>query len=267
MKHNKRLLLNHRRCRFCSFASFLRTVYPVFASYFSSLLGYYQRKHRKTTPVPGCLEGGEKVMNPTPEPQTQVSKKKRHQVQVRRHPGQTKKRKLYALLLAALIPGLGHLYLGMYRKGITFIMLLPLDISALLYFSSIGMQINVPPLVVLGLLIPVGYFYNVYDVRRRGIYYFPKRRGGRLAASEDGSGRNHPFRGERGIAFGLMLVVTGAAHFVSPEAALVAGRNPRLWCGSLCYHADRYRDMGGDPGSSPPPKRQGQIPITHTVVR
>ena len=84
-------------------------------------------------------------MNPTPEPQTQVSKKKRHQVQVRRHPGAAKKRKLYALLLAALIPGLGHLYLGMYRKGITFIML-ALDISALLYFSSIGMQINVPRL-------------------------------------------------------------------------------------------------------------------------
>lgn len=151
-------------------------------------------------------------MNPTPEPQTQVSKKKRHQVQVKRHPGlQRKKRKLYALLLAALIPGLGHLYLGMYRKGITFIMLLLLDISALLYFSSIGMQINVPLLVVLGLLIPVGYFYNVYDVLQAAEYIISRKRRGEAAAaaSEDGSGRNHPFRGERGIAFGLMLVVTG----------------------------------------------------------
>ena len=151
-------------------------------------------------------------MNPTPEPQTEVSKKKRLSIQVKRHPGlQRKKRKLYALLLAALIPGLGHVYLGMYRKGITFVMLLLLDISALLYFSSIGMQINVPLLVVLGLLIPVGYFYNVYDVLQAAEYIISRKRRGEAAAaaSKDGRGWNHPFRGERGIAFGIMLVVTG----------------------------------------------------------
>ncbi|MFG1735939.1 hypothetical protein [Paenibacillus sp. 843] len=151
-------------------------------------------------------------MNPTPEPQTEVSKKKRLSIQVKRHPGlQRKKRKLYALLLAALIPGLGHVYLGMYRKGITFVMLLLLDISALLYFSSIGMQINVPLLVVLGLLIPVGYFYNVYDVLQAAEYIISRKRRGEAAAaaSKDGRGWNHPFRGERGIAFGIMLVATG----------------------------------------------------------
>lgn len=151
-------------------------------------------------------------MNPIPEPQTEVSKKKRLSIQVKRHPGlHRKKRKLYALLLAALIPGLGHVYLGMYRKGITFVMLLLLDISALLYFSSIGMQINVPLLVVLGLLIPVGYFYNVYDVLQAAEYIISRKRRGEAAAaaSKDGRGRNHPFRGERGIAFGIMLVVTG----------------------------------------------------------
>ena len=100
-------------------------------------------------------------MNPTTETQTAVRKKKALGSDEAASRTSAKRRKFYALLLAALIPGLGHLYLGMYRKGITFIMLLLLDISALLYFSSIGMQINVPLLVVLGLLIPVGYFYNV----------------------------------------------------------------------------------------------------------
>ena len=54
-------------------------------------------------------------------------------------------------------------------------MLLLLDISALLYFSSIGMQINVPLLVVLGLLIPVGYFYNVYDVLQAAEYIISRK--------------------------------------------------------------------------------------------
>lgn len=150
-------------------------------------------------------------MNTTPEPQTAISKKKRQRIRMKRHSGlQRRRRKFYALLLAALIPGLGHLYLGVYRKGITFIMLLLLDISALLYFSSIGMQINVPLLIVLGLLIPVGYFYNVYDVLQAAEYMISrKRRGEAAAASEEGNGRNNPFRGERGIAFGMMLVVIG----------------------------------------------------------
>ncbi|KOR82118.1 hypothetical protein [Paenibacillus solani] len=150
-------------------------------------------------------------MNPIPESQSTVKKKKRHTVRMKRHPGlQRKKRKIYALLLAALIPGMGHLYLGMYRKGITFIMMLLLDTSALLYFSSIGMQINVPLLVVLGLLIPVAYFYNVYDVLQAAEYIMSRRRRGEVvAAAGEGNGRSYLFRNERGLTFGLMLVVSG----------------------------------------------------------
>jgi len=39
-----------------------------------------------------------------------------------------------------------------------------LVIEALLYFSATGIKINVPLLILLGLLIPVIYFYSVYDV-------------------------------------------------------------------------------------------------------
>lgn len=74
-----------------------------------------------------------------------------------------RKRKFIAGLLAAVLPGTGHLYLGLLRKGVSVIFLIVLDIVALLYFSSIGMQINVPLLILLGLLIPVLYFYNVFD--------------------------------------------------------------------------------------------------------
>lgn len=205
-------------------------------------------------------------MNPTTETQTAVRKKKRRSIRMKRHPGlQRKRRKFYALLLAALIPGFGHLYLGMYRKGITFIMLLLLDISALLYFSSIGMQINVPLLVVLGLLIPVGYFYNVYDVLQAAEYIISRKRRGEVAAASGGdvrgNGANHLFRGERGIAFGLMLVVTGSLlilfHQKPPwlqqgirdygaEASAVVLIVIGIWAGireALRHHKDKRKSL------------------------
>lgn len=72
--------------------------------------------------------------------------------------------KFVAIVLAALLPGTGHLFIGLFIRGITLIVLLFLDLSAMLYVSSAVMPINVPLLVLLGLFIPVLYFYNVYDV-------------------------------------------------------------------------------------------------------
>lgn len=126
-----------------------------------------------------------------------------------------KKRKLRALLLAALFPGMGHIYLGLYRKGITFILVMMLDVSALLYFSSIVMQINVPLLILLGLLIPVAYFYNVYDVLQSAeIILSRRKREEAVQLSADGRDATHrrhknPFRAEGGLSFGLLLVFGG----------------------------------------------------------
>ncbi|MDQ0091237.1 DUF4097 and DUF4098 domain-containing protein YvlB/TM2 domain-containing membrane protein YozV [Paenibacillus anaericanus] len=75
-----------------------------------------------------------------------------------------RKRKFIACLLSALFPGLGHLYLRMFMKGVAFIYFVIIDISALIYFSSVRMGINVPLLLLLGLLIPAAYFYSIYDV-------------------------------------------------------------------------------------------------------
>ncbi|USB32596.1 DUF4097 family beta strand repeat-containing protein [Paenibacillus sp. YPG26] len=75
-----------------------------------------------------------------------------------------RKRKFIAGLLAALFPGLGHLYLRMFRTGIRLIYLVVIDVSAILYFSSVRFGVNVPLLILLALLIPVVYFYSVYSV-------------------------------------------------------------------------------------------------------
>lgn len=74
------------------------------------------------------------------------------------------KRKLIACLLTAVVPGTGHIYLGSIQKGLSFILTILLMIEALLYFSATGIKINVPLLILLGLMVPVIYFYSVYDV-------------------------------------------------------------------------------------------------------
>ncbi|WP_051507420.1 DUF6677 family protein [Saccharibacillus sacchari] len=74
------------------------------------------------------------------------------------------KRTTIACILSAVIPGAGHLYLGLIQKGVSFMLSILLVIEALLYFSATGIQINVPLLILLGLTIPIIYFYNLYDV-------------------------------------------------------------------------------------------------------
>lgn len=117
-----------------------------------------------------------------------------------------RKSKFLAGLFSALIPGTGHLYLGFLRKGITFIFIILLDLACMLYFSSIGMQVNVPLLVLLALLIPALYFYNLFDVlqsadRLVGFAGTPK-------------GRRRSIQGWQNIRFGLMLVLGGTAMFL-----------------------------------------------------
>lgn len=75
-----------------------------------------------------------------------------------------RKHKFIACFLTAIFPGLGHLYLKQLMKGIMIIYFILIDASALIYFSSVRMGINVPFLILLGLLIPAVYFYSVYDV-------------------------------------------------------------------------------------------------------
>lgn len=127
-----------------------------------------------------------------------------------------RKRKFIAGLLAALIPGTGHLYFGLLRKGISFIFIILLDISALLYFSSIGMQINVPLLILLALLIPLLYFYNVYDVLQSAdrILRLPRDQDPFLPSEAGKASKRRTLVSEPGISFGLMLLIGGALMFL-----------------------------------------------------
>ncbi|WP_233476241.1 DUF4097 family beta strand repeat-containing protein [Paenibacillus sonchi] len=127
-----------------------------------------------------------------------------------------RKRKFIAGLLAALIPGTGHIYFGLLRKGISFIFIILLDIAALLYFSSIGMQINVPLLILLALMIPVLYFYNVFDVLQSAdrLLRLPGEQDPELPPVPKPHGQRRRLVSEPGISFGLMLLLGGALLFL-----------------------------------------------------
>ncbi|WP_410512330.1 DUF4097 family beta strand repeat-containing protein [Paenibacillus sp. BR2-3] len=131
------------------------------------------------------------------------------------------KHKFVAGLLAVLIPGTGHLYLGLLRKGISLIFIILLDIAALLYFSSIGMQINVPLLIILALFIPVVYFYNVFDVLQTSDRILRNRVsvGGEQEPDSDSDkaspvSKRRSFVSEPGISFGLLLLFGGVLLFL-----------------------------------------------------
>lgn len=131
-----------------------------------------------------------------------------------------RKRKFIAGLLAAVIPGSGHLYFGLFRKGISFLFIILLDIAAMLYFSSTGMQINVPLLILLALLIPVVYFYNVFDVLQSAdrILQLPEESEPELPITA--VKRSRAWISEPGISFGLMLLIGGALMFLFRQKPL-----------------------------------------------
>lgn len=73
------------------------------------------------------------------------------------------KSKFVATLLSMFIPGTGQMYLGAVVRGMSIMMLLVLDIVAIVFFADGPVQNNVLPVTLLSLLIPVLYFYNVFD--------------------------------------------------------------------------------------------------------
>ncbi|WP_235847676.1 DUF4097 family beta strand repeat-containing protein [Paenibacillus tuaregi] len=117
-----------------------------------------------------------------------------------------RKRKFIAGLLAALFPGLGHLYLRLFRKGIFLIYLIVLDVSAILYFSSAKLGVNVPWLILLGLLIPIVYFYSVYDVLQNTDTLNGRRLSGEIDASRAGVFSQ--------VGYGLLLIAGGVLVFL-----------------------------------------------------
>lgn len=145
-----------------------------------------------------------------------------------------RKRKAIACLLSALFPGLGHLYLRLFFRAIAFIYFVLIDASALIYFSSVRMAINVPLLVLLGLLIPAAYFYSIYDVLQSTdalnarMRREPEAHGGRPPEA----GRNPGSGVGQGIRASILLVGGGALMFLL--------RQKPVWLQDLIQYGAEY---------------------------
>lgn len=69
--------------------------------------------------------------------------------------------KWLAGLLAFLIPGTGHMYLGLMFKAVTIMLLIAANIAAIVQMSSY--RDNALTIVLLSLMLPIIYFYNLFD--------------------------------------------------------------------------------------------------------
>lgn len=121
-----------------------------------------------------------------------------------------RKLKLISVLLTALLPGLGHLYLRLFAKGIVLIYLILIDVAALIYFSSVRMQINVPLLILLALLVPVVYFYSIYNVLQSTDNLNARRAA--VLKEADPPGRSGELK--QGLGIGALLIGGGLILFV-----------------------------------------------------
>lgn len=75
------------------------------------------------------------------------------------------RKKWLAALLAIFLPGTGHMYLGLMSKGIFIMLMLALNICGIVYFSIENEYDNMVLIIVLlSLMIPILYFYNVFSV-------------------------------------------------------------------------------------------------------
>lgn len=147
-----------------------------------------------------------------------------------------RKRKFIACLLAAILPGLGHLYLKMFMKGAGLIYFALLDVSALIYFSSVRGGINVPFLILLGLLIPVVYFYSIYDVLQSTDAINARIKRANTTELEVNSSATKEFQSvsglQRGILSGIFLIGGGAVVFLL--------RQKPPWLEGLIYWSAAY---------------------------
>ncbi|TMV47756.1 hypothetical protein FE783_20175 [Paenibacillus mesophilus] len=73
------------------------------------------------------------------------------------------KSKFIATVLSMMIPGTGQMYLGAVVRGMSIMLLLVLNIVSIVFFAEGPVEFNVLPVTLLSLLIPVLYFYNVFD--------------------------------------------------------------------------------------------------------
>jgi hypothetical protein len=128
-----------------------------------------------------------------------------------------KKSKFAAGVLSFFIPGTGHFYLGLMQKGLSIMMLFILNIVAITYTVNRYEADNsyIPFVVLLGCLIPVIYFYNLFDALQSTDQVNAYRRAVQLGHIPMAPSGSDPLgRQTRGGVMGLGLIAIGFFLFL-----------------------------------------------------
>lgn len=124
-----------------------------------------------------------------------------------------RKSKWIAGLLAAFFPGTGHMYLGLMTKGVFFMLLLAFNICAIVYFGLDNEYDNrVLIIVLLSLMVPILYFYNLFSVLQNTERVNARRAGGYLPPQPpDWNGHAAPPKSEDSQlpAIGIVVLLVG----------------------------------------------------------
>jgi hypothetical protein len=133
-------------------------------------------------------------------------------------PAVTRKKSKWAVgLLSFLFPGLGHLYAGAMQRGLFFMLLLAGNIFGVVLVSLEGI---VPLIVLLSVMIPVVYFYSLFDALQTTEKVNASREeayravGGQTSGSER---QPHKARSIDGGQGGLVLIGLGGLLFIAVE--------------------------------------------------
>ncbi|MBB3112179.1 DUF4097 and DUF4098 domain-containing protein YvlB [Paenibacillus phyllosphaerae] len=127
-----------------------------------------------------------------------------------------KPRTWLATLLAFVIPGAGHMILGLPMKGLILLAGLLLDLIAMIYFAGSGGGEYALLLIYLGLAIPVFWFYSVFDTLQQAARM--KEEQGEAEERDTASERTaHALGGLSVVVLGLaMLVLLQSPLWLSP---------------------------------------------------
>ncbi|CAM3966603.1 hypothetical protein COLU111180_16965 [Cohnella lubricantis] len=132
-----------------------------------------------------------------------------------------KKRKWVSALLSLLFPGTGHMYLGLMAKGIAIMLLLSLNICAIVYFAieygnGSGSGSSVLVIVLVSLLVPIQYFYSLFDALQQTEAVNDRHAAGWLGASGPNgmpSAQGTPSQHQVSVAGVVLLAAGGLALF------------------------------------------------------
>lgn len=130
-----------------------------------------------------------------------------------------KKRKWAAGLLSFILPGLGHFYAGAMQRGLFFMLLFVGNIVGIVFFGEANI---VPLIVLLSVMIPVIFFYSLFDalqttdrVNQFGGNYSMPYGSGVTPYPIDAPGGSAYRRSISGSQIGIGLIAIGALIFLA----------------------------------------------------